>query len=49
MGFANVYADAKRAQAYARLEFPGTYYLAFRDLPDLCRRHVGGFQASQTS
>ena len=34
-GFANVYADQLRADAYARLEFPGTYYLAFRDLPGI--------------
>lgn len=38
--FSNVYEDARRAQAYAGLEFPGTYYLAFRDLPDLLRRHA---------
>jgi SAM-dependent methyltransferase len=36
----NVYEDAKRAAAYDKLEFPGTYYLAFRDLPDLIRRYV---------
>lgn len=30
--FTNAYADAARADAYARLDFPGTYYLAFRDL-----------------
>lgn len=34
-GFANSYADDRRADAYARLDFPGTYYLAFRDLPAL--------------
>ncbi|BDU74332.1 class I SAM-dependent methyltransferase [Mesoterricola silvestris] len=33
--FANAYDDAVRAAAYARLTFPGTYHLAFRDLPDL--------------
>ena len=33
--FANSYADDRRADAYARLDFPGTYYLAFRDLPAL--------------
>ena len=33
MGFSNVYEDAKRAEAYSKLEFPGTYYLAYRDLP----------------
>ncbi len=42
MDFRNVYEDAHRADAYARLEFPGTYYLAFRDLPDLVRAHVSG-------
>jgi SAM-dependent methyltransferase len=30
-----VYDDTTRAEAYARLAFPGTYYLAFRDLPAL--------------
>lgn len=43
--FANVYADAARARAYARLEYPGTYYLAFRDLPAILRDHVRGDQA----
>jgi ubiquinone/menaquinone biosynthesis C-methylase UbiE len=33
--FANSYSDDVRADAYARLDFPGTYYLAFRDLPEL--------------
>jgi SAM-dependent methyltransferase len=37
--FGNVYEDEERARAYATLEFPGTYYLAFRDLPVLIRRH----------
>ncbi len=31
----NVYADSERAAAYSTLEFPGTYYLAFRDIPRL--------------
>lgn len=31
--FLNSYADDRRADAYSRLDFPGTYYLAFRDLP----------------
>lgn len=43
--FSNVYDDAERARAYADLEFPGTYYLAFRDLPALLRRHVRGTRA----
>lgn len=43
--FSNVYEDADRARAYAELEFPGTYYLAFRDLPLLLRKHVSGRRA----
>lgn len=43
--FGNVYEDSARAEAYAQLEFPGTYYLAFRDLPDLFRKHVRGMRA----
>lgn len=43
--FSNVYDDAERARAYAELEFPGTYYLAFRDLPALLRQHVRGTRA----
>lgn len=41
----NVYEDEERARAYATLEFPGTYYLAFRDLPTLIRRHSDGARA----
>jgi ubiquinone/menaquinone biosynthesis C-methylase UbiE len=39
--FQNVYEDPVRADAYASMEFPGSYYLAFRDLPELilCRVH----------
>jgi SAM-dependent methyltransferase len=42
---ANSYDDALRASAYAKLEFPGTYYLAYRDLPDLLAEHVRGTRA----
>lgn len=35
MSFENTYADEVRASAYAQLNFPGTYHLAFRDLPSL--------------
>jgi SAM-dependent methyltransferase len=45
MEFANVYEDAKRAEAYAKLEFPGTYYLAYRDLPQIIFKHVKGRKA----
>jgi 2-polyprenyl-3-methyl-5-hydroxy-6-metoxy-1,4-benzoquinol methylase len=45
MEFSNIYEDATRADAYSRLEFPGTYYLAFRDLPDIIAKHVNGRRA----
>ncbi|TFH00446.1 MAG: class I SAM-dependent methyltransferase [Candidatus Thorarchaeota archaeon] len=45
MEFYNVYEDAKRADAYSRLEFPGTYYLAFRDLPKIISTHATGEKA----
>jgi len=40
MTFRNVYEDAERADSYSRLEFPGTYFLAYRDLPEILSRHV---------
>jgi SAM-dependent methyltransferase len=43
--FGNVYEDEERARAYATLQFPGTYYLAFRDLPGLIHRHSHGSRA----
>ena len=42
----NVYADGARADAYAKLDFPGTYHLAFRDIPQLIERHVTGGRAA---
>ena len=45
MEFSNAYEDAERAEAYAKLEFPGTYYLAFRDLPEIISQHVNGKKA----
>ncbi len=45
MGFRNVYQDAERAAAYARLDFPGSYYLAFRDLPGILADQVRGHRA----
>lgn len=41
----NVYADERRARAYATLAFPGTYYLAYRDLPSIIARHAAGRRA----
>jgi SAM-dependent methyltransferase len=43
--FANCYADANRAEAYATLEFANTYYLAFRDVPALLAEHITGTKA----
>ena len=45
MTFRNVYDDELRADSYSRLEFPGTYFLAFRDLPAILSEHVGGRRA----
>jgi len=45
MEFSNSYEDAKRAEAYAKLEFPSTYYLAYRDLPEIIFEHVKGREA----
>ena len=45
MDFLNVYEDAKRAESYAKLEFPGTYYLAYRDIPKIILKHVKGRKA----
>lgn len=39
-GFSNVYNDRERSASYAKLEFPGTYYLAFRDVPELIERYA---------
>jgi SAM-dependent methyltransferase len=41
-GFSNVYDDTVRADAYAKLEFPATYYLAYRDLPEIIHEHIRG-------
>ena len=45
MSFSNVYDDSERAGAYATLEFPGTYYLAYRDLPAIIAKYVTGREA----
>ena len=45
MNFINCYEDGNRATAYATLEFANTYYLAYRDLPDILAEHVNGTKA----
>ena len=45
MRFINSYQDFLRAKAYAKLEFPGTYYLAYRDLPEILNEYASGLKA----
>ena len=45
MDLKNTYEDGAYAAAYAKLEFPDTYYLAFRDLPEIISQHVRGARA----
>ena len=45
MAFRNTYEDIAYADAYAKLEFPGTYFLAYRDLPAILAEHVRGRRA----
>ncbi len=45
MAFTNTYEDGAYAAAYAALQFPGTYYLAYRDLPEIFSTHVRGRRA----
>ncbi len=43
--FSNVYEDSKRAEAYSKLKFDKTYYLAYRDLPKIIATHTTGKNA----
>lgn len=45
MNFSNDYEDSERAAAYARMQFPGTYELAFRWLGEIVDRWVAGRDA----
>lgn len=45
MEFINAYDDSARALSYSTMDFPGTYYLAFRDIPGLISRSVKGWDA----
>ena len=40
MSFTNSYDSHTAASSYATLEFPNTYYLAFRDLPEIIKKHA---------
>jgi SAM-dependent methyltransferase len=43
--FNNTYSNQKRAESYSKLEFPNTYYLAYRDLPEIIKKHTNGSEA----
>lgn len=38
MFFVNAYEDSFCADAYSKIEFPGCYYLAYRDLPGIINK-----------
>jgi SAM-dependent methyltransferase len=40
--FENSWGNLTRAKSYSKLEFPNTYYLAYRDLPEIISRHITG-------
>lgn len=44
-GFRNSWDNPVTADSYAKLGFPNTYYLAYRDLPEILSRHVSGSRA----
>lgn len=43
--FSNIYNDHTRASAYDTLTFPGTYALAYRDIPTIIGEHIHGRKA----
>lgn len=45
MEFENSWDNQVRANAYSKLEFPNSYYLAYRDLPGIVSKHVKGNKA----
>lgn len=45
MKFENSWGNRTRAKSYSKLEFPNTYYLAYRDLPEIIAKHVTGKRA----
>jgi hypothetical protein len=40
--FENSWDNQRRADSYSKIEFPNTYYLAYRDLPEIIASHVNG-------
>jgi SAM-dependent methyltransferase len=42
LNFENSWGNQARAESYSKLEFPNTYYLAYRDLPGIIEKHITG-------
>lgn len=40
--FSNSWDNSIRAESYSSLEFPNTYFLAYRDLPEIIKKHCNG-------
>jgi SAM-dependent methyltransferase len=45
MKFENSWGNPARADSYSKLQFPNTYYLAYRDLPEIISENVTGRHA----
>jgi SAM-dependent methyltransferase len=45
MNYTNSWDNEVRSASYARLEFPNTYHLAYRDLPQIIAQHTHGKRA----
>lgn len=45
MNYINSWDNDTRSASYAKLEFPNTYHLAYRDLPAIIEKHARGFKA----
>lgn len=42
MNYLNSWDNDTRSASYAKLEFPNTYHLAYRDLPEIIMKHARG-------
>ncbi len=42
MNYINSWDNDTRSASYAKLEFPNTYHLAYRDLPEIIMKHARG-------
>jgi len=45
MKFENSWGNEVRSGSYSKLEFPNTYHLAYRDLPNIIANHIQGKKA----